>query len=281
MCSSKRSSMKIYLINCGKTAEKQIKQVSERFSHGAEAVTEVVIVGLSKESLGHMKEAKETWPEAAFLALPQEQDTEMIQTAYEMGVEFVLHNPVNEIELGHLLKNIEMTRMMKWMIQKAGTDFCDLPPVAAQKNGGSRLCDSDTDSYIRRLKGILRDIGILSEAGSKDIINIALYLLEHEIHLGDITLRELCTNMGEKTKNVEQRIRRAAMIGLTNLASRGLNDYADPAFNEYAGKLYQFEQIKKEMDYVIGKSDEHGNVRIRKFLGILLEYCKEGERQGF
>ena len=76
-------------------------------------------------------------------------------------------------------------------------------------------------------------------------------------------------------KSVEQRIRRAAFAGMVNLANKGMEDYADPVFNEYAGRLYNFEQIRKEMNYIRGKSDKHGNVRIRNFISGLLAYCRE------
>lgn len=62
---------------------------------------------------------------------------------------------------------------------------------------------------------------------------------------------------------------------LINLAYRGMDDYADPVFNEYGARLYSLEQIKREMSYIIGKSDGHGNVRVRKFLSGLLVCCKD------
>ena len=128
---------------------------------------------------------------------------------------------------------------------------------------------------IRHLKEILQAIGILNEAGSKDIIRIVSHMIEQELEFGDITIRELCTRMKQNSKSVEQRIRRAASEGMYNLALRGLDDYADPVFNEFAGRIYSFEQMKKEMNYIRGKSEKHGNVRIRNFLGGLLDCCRE------
>lgn len=128
---------------------------------------------------------------------------------------------------------------------------------------------------IRHLKGILQEIGILNEAGSKDIIRIISYLIEQELDLSDITVRELCRRMKQNPKSVEQRIRRAASDGMYHLAARGLDDYADPVFNEYGGRLYSFEQMKKEMNFIRGRSEKHGNVRIKNFLGGLLDCCRE------
>ena len=127
---------------------------------------------------------------------------------------------------------------------------------------------------VRHLKGILQEIGILNEAGSKDIIRIISYMIEQELEFGDITIRELCRRMKQNSKSVEQRIRRTAAAGMANLAVRGLEDYADPVFNEYAARLYS-EQIRREMNYIRGKSEKHGNIRIRNFLGGLLDCCRE------
>lgn len=175
------------------------------------------------------------------------------------------------MELEHILRNVDLARTMQWLLRKVETDFCECPQslLGKQPTQSEQVCSL----YIRRLKGILRDIGILSEAGSKDIICIALYLTENNLNLQEITMKELCSMLNLNAKSVEQRIRRAALTGLTNLANRGLEDWADPAFNEYAGKFYQMDQVKKEMNYIMGKSDKHGSVRIRKFLLGLLEYC--------
>ena len=135
--------------------------------------------------------------------------------------------------------------------------------------------ETDYNQSIRRLKSILQEIGILSEAGSKDIIRIVRYLIEEDLDIRDITVRELCSRMGQNSKSVEQRIRRAASVGMANLAYRGMDDYADPVFNEYGARLYSLEQIKREMSYIRGKSDGHGNVRVRKFLSGLLVCCKD------
>ncbi|WP_243134505.1 DNA-binding domain-containing protein [Enterocloster asparagiformis] len=116
---------------------------------------------------------------------------------------------------------------------------------------------------------------MLNDCGSRDILGIVRYLIEKNIELRDVTIRELCARMGENPKSVEQRIRRTAAAGMANLAVRGLEDYADPVFNEYAARLYSSEQIRREMNYIRGRSEQHGNVRVRRFLGGLLECCRE------
>lgn len=179
----------------------------------------------------------------------------------------------------NVLHNIEMASAMQWLIVKARNDFSGGAFSCKASVQGRKMQseeqETDYNQSIRRLKGILQEIGILSEAGSKDIIRIVRYLIEEDLDIRDITVRELCSRMGQNTKSVEQRIRRAASVGMANLAYRGMDDYADPVFNEYGARLYSLEQIKREMSYIRGKSDGHGNVRVRKFLSGLMVCCKD------
>lgn len=88
------------------------------------------------------------------------------------------------------------------------------------------------------------------------------------------TVSELCSRFSpNNSKSMEQRIRRAVNAGLTNLANMGLEDYSNDTFHDLAGTLYSFEQIRKEMDYIRGKSETHGKVSLKNFLNSLIFYC--------
>ena len=182
-------------------------------------------------------------------------------------------------EIENVLKNIEASQTMKRIIAKAQDLFAGTAAGAPQGAGEKEPARSPSlgmgKPYMQRLRGILQGIGISSESGSRDIMAIIEYLMENDMDITETTLNELCGRLGQNPKSVEQRIRRAAFAGMVNLANKGMEDYADPVFNEYAGRLYNFEQIRKEMNYIRGKSDKHGNVRIRNFISGLLAYCRE------
>ena len=74
---------------------------------------------------------------------------------------------------------------------------------------------------------------------------------------------------------MEQRVRRAATAGLVNLANLGIEDYGNDAFTEYAGTLYHFEQVRREMDCIRGRISTHGRVSVKKFLYALAALCGE------
>ena len=121
---------------------------------------------------------------------------------------------------------------------------------------------------------MLQKLGIIGELGSKDILSLLTYLHDQGETLEQQTLGSFLSRFSDNPKSVEQRIRRAASTGLVNLAHLGLEDYTNEVFTEFSNTLYNFEQVRREMDYIRGKSDRHGNVKIRNFLNALLCYCE-------
>ena len=93
--------------------------------------------------------------------------------------------------------------------------------------------------------------------------------------MDETTLSDLCSNFTDSPKSMEQRIRRTAFTGMVNLANLGLEDYSNDIFTTYANTLYNFEQIRREMDFIRGKSNRHGNVKIKNFLNSLVLACEE------
>lgn len=279
----------IYIILKQIITERKLGEICGSAENGQEALEDVaslkpdiIIADLLMPDLDGItfsEKAKKLLPDASVIMLSQVDNKEMVSKAYESGVEFYVHKPVNAIEIENVLKNIEASQTMKRIIAKAQDLFAGTP-AAAPQSGGERETIRPSSlgmgkPYMQRLRGILQGIGISSESGSRDIMAIIEYLMENDMDITETTLNELCGRLGQNPKSVEQRIRRAAFAGLVNLANKGMEDYADPVFNEYAGRLYNFEQIRKEMNYIRGKSDKHGNVRIRNFISGLLAYCRE------
>ena len=290
--------MRIYIVDCDRNSRTELKTMIEDGGMGTvagiasrweeaylelqEMCPDMILADLTlsaSKTIAYIQKIREVLPQTSVVILSHVNDMDIIRMAYEKGAELLIHKPYNEIEVRNVLHNMEMARAMQWMIVKARNDFSAgafswESNVRVRKMQPEEL-ETDYNQSIRRLKGILQEIGILSEAGSKDSIRIVRYLIEEDLDIRDITVRELCSRMGQNSKSVEQRIRRAASVGMANLAYRGMDDYADPVFNEYGARLYSLEQIKREMSYIRGKSDGHGNVRVRKFLSGLLVCCKD------
>lgn len=285
--------MKLYIVDCDRTSRAELKNMIETGNLGTvvgasprweeaylrvqEVGPDVVLADLefcTAKSMVYIGKVRAVMPETTVVALSQAGHPEILRQAYEKGVELMIHKPLNETEVRHVLNNLELARAMKWLLAKAGPN--DGQRESADGGPGAIAAQApDPGPSARRLRGILQEIGVLNDCGSRDILGIIRYLIERDIDLRDMTIRELCGKVGDNPKTVEQRIRRTAAAGMANLAARGMEDYADPVFNEYAVRLYSSEQIRREMNYIRGRSGQHGNVRVRRFLGGLLECCRE------
>lgn len=238
---------------------------------------DIVVVDLlmpKMDGIRFIKTIRPSLPDTAFIMLSQVDSKDMISSAYEAGVEFYIQKPLNAVEVESVIRKvteqINMRRKLS-MVQSLFGAEGGTAGTAADKVPKIRQELSETGKTIRR---ILKDLGIAGEKGSTDIQTIVEYMVEQEEFLGEITLEKVCGYFTDMPKSMEQRIRRAAAVALNRLAHRGMEDYDDEVFREYAASLFGIEQVRKEMSYIQGKSDRHGNVKIRNFLNNLALHCE-------
>ena len=293
--------MKIYLVECIAALKARLKRLISEQSLGdvvgsADTWKEATIDNLEekrpdiiicdikliqREVYTYVHKLRSMLPDAYILVLLQGKDEFILDELYAQGVELVLHKPANDTELTHVLKHLEMSLILKRALElsnaKLGVELSSLTPATVNVLGNEPDVNKDNgvDRYIRKLKTILRDIGIISETGSKDIISIITYLLEKGLDVRDTPMRDLCEKLGDNPKSIEQRIRRATSAAITSLAMRGIEDYADPIYNEYGDRLFGFEQMRTEINYICGKGSVRANFKIKKFIGGLMDYCLE------
>ena len=241
---------------------------------------DIVIVDLlmpEMDGITFVKHAREIWSEAVYVMLSQVSSKDMIASAYEAGVEFFIQKPINSVEVENVIRKVCEKLSMQRMVKKMQNIFMEdsfQNPASSSYSAGT-VPQGTEDQITTTLRTILQRLGIIGDIGSKDIITIAEYMIRHPELTRDITLNELCSQFSDNPKSMEQRIRRAAASGLVNLANMGLEDYGNEIFMEYSGTLYNFEQVRREMDFIRGKGDRHGNVRIRQFLNALCAYCED------
>ncbi len=120
----------------------------------------------------------------------------------------------------------------------------------------------------------MNKLGILGESGCEDIIKSIEFIIENNSK-DTYTLKELFKEISDKPKSIEQRIRRTAFVALNNIANLGLEDYMNDIFVEFSNSIFSFEEVKKEMDYIRGKSSEKGSVNVKKFLQGITYYINK------
>lgn len=280
--------MKFYLLDDDRTItnilkiiiqKRELGEVCGTSNHAIEALDDIKILRPDiiisdllmpeMDGITFVKKAKELLPDAAYIMLSQVSSKDMIESAYEQGIEFYIQKPLNSVEVEKVILTVSQNLSMQRTLQKMQNIFED------SIRSTSHSAPTGKQEYLSKLQKILQRLGIIGDAGSKDIITVIEFLIEEKEDISNITLNELCSRFTDSPKTMEQRIRRAAATGMVNLAHLGLEDYGNEIFTEYANSLYNFEQVRKEMDFIRGKTDKHGNIKIRNFLNALLISCQE------
>lgn len=230
------------------------------------AGADIVLVDLlmpELDGIQFVQRARQHHPDLHFVMLSQVADKEMVAQAYESGVDFYIQKPINSIEVQKVLQKVEKERTLQSTFSQlqhllSGTAPVEAAPQAAPPGG---------DPFAARVDTVLNALGIPADMAAKEIRQMAVYLHGHPEE--EPTVNELCALFSQSPKTTEQRIRRAIGASLVNLAHRGLEDYADETFTEYSGRLFKFEQVRREMEYLRRGEGPRGKVSVRQFLYAL------------
>lgn len=234
---------------------------------------DIVIVDLLMpvmDGITFVKQASKLYPELVFIMLSQVAAKDMISSAYESGIEFFIQKPINSIEVENVIKKVVKNLTMQRTLTEMQSLFMNQMQEILPQEPGKTVQE---DAHIERVKDILQKLGVIGEIGSKDIVSIVDYMITNRDTVADATLVELCSKFTDNPKSMEQRIRRTANSAMVNLANLGIEDYSNDTFIEYSNTLFNFEQVRREMDYIRGKEAKGGNVKIRNFLNALVSYC--------
>ncbi|MCI5952710.1 MAG: response regulator [Anaerostipes sp.] len=226
-----------------------------------------------KEGIEIVKEAVQKGFHGKIIMISCVEDAEMISKAYESGVMFYINKPVNAIEtvsvLGNVKKMIELEQSMS-AIKKALLGS-ETEPMITQK--------PDIDS---RIDEIFTEIGIVGFSGTEETKEVlkAIYRSQTANRMCKYRLKDVyedvCRklygneNLAVNRKNMEQRIRRTIQKALINVAEIGCEDYYDPIFTQYASTLFDFRQVRQEMQHIKDATAYAGKINTKKFIeGII------------
>lgn len=229
------------------------------------------------ETIEHLK--KEGY-QGQFIMISQVVNKEMVAEAYEKGVEFFIHKPINRVEVQSILKRTaEQFKLRDSLLAIQES----LTRIGLDKN-------KRKPTVKEIILSILNDMGVIGEAGSDDIVAIIEYLMNQSERVTQLPpLKDLyeavALKMGtekvdiiKESKAIEQRIRRTILAAIHNLASLGAIDYTNPEFEYYAPRYFDFQEVRTHMLYIEDGKHEHAKVKIniRKFLQVLyLETIKK------
>lgn len=258
---------------------------------------DIVIVDLlmpDMDGITFVGRAKPLMTDTLFVMLSQVSSKDMISKAYDAGIEFFIQKPVNGVEVNNVLERVIRVQKLERTMSsvqslfseggggRAETGACGTENFAS---GISTTADLHVDSapdrsdgtegFRSKLRSIFQSLGISGERGCDELTEVVCYFCQHRDELSEARLSDICSEFSDSPKSMEQRLRRTAASGLSNVASIGLDDYGNETFERYAASLFKFEQVRREMDYLKGNSAQHGNVQIKKFIIALVNECMD------
>ena len=230
---------------------------------------EIVLVDLlmsKMDGIALVDQIKGVRPQISFVMISQVADKGMIEQAYNAGVEFFINKPINIIEVEKVLNHVSDKIKMNSLVAGIKGMFAETEEQSAPLER--------KDDVLREINVFLGLLGMLGEKGTSDILSVCQYLIGHNEEYSKNVLTHIAAEKLETSKNLEQRMRRAIKKGLTNVANLGIDDYSNEGFQVYANYVFDFKNIKDEMDFIKGSSSGGGRVNISKFIEGLLLYRK-------
>ncbi len=203
-----------------------------------------------------------------FIMISQVSTKSMISKAYSAGIEFYINKPINKIEVVSVVKRVKE----KITLEK---NFKIIENMVS--GTGVEMKPRGQEYHLRNIRMVFSKLGIMGEKGGEDILVICKYMLDNNIKNFDFKVKDICSKLSENPKAMEQRVRRAINKGLINIASVGIEDYMNENFIRYSNSLYDFENVKAEMDYIRGKRESGGKISVKRFIENILLVSEASE----
>lgn len=223
------------------------------------------------DGIATMERLHENRFQGSFIMISQVVNKEMVAEAYEKGVDFFIHKPINKIEVQTILRKTEEQHRLKNSIQAIRQSLTNFETPQPQ-----------TKKTVRdHIQSILNDMGIVGEVGSEDITKIVEQLVSEKHNLAPLPpLKELYEQLAMLTKTtpddilkeskaIEQRIRRTILASMINLANLGIVDYTNSEFEYYAPRYFDLTDIRQLMNQIELDGERKARVNIKKFLQVL------------
>ncbi|WP_019554526.1 response regulator [Propionispira raffinosivorans] len=230
------------------------------------------------------------------IMLSQVENKEMIGNAYSLGVDYYITKPINRNEVVSVIRAVSEHMQLKNLVHNIEKNL----HTALRSNHSAEIANTIRHTPLPltiRQKGemMLTEMGIGGEKGCKDLLDILQFLQKQEqetlMQKDFPSLKIIFTKIAEaklgqentieiqkEYKALEQRLRRTIFQALVNLASMGIIDYANPKFEEYAAKFFDFTEVRKimltlESNEKVNMSQIH--INSKKFIKVLFMEAKK------
>lgn len=252
-------------------AESGVKAIPQILS----LVPDVVLIDLlmpELDGIETIEQLREQGYSGQFIMLSQVVNKQMVGEAYQAGVEFFIHKPINQIEVQSIVRRTaEQLRIKNSLL--------------TIRESLAQIGSAEQTKKLQPVKEIvlkkLHDMGIFSDSGSRDIVAIIEVLVERnfsqlppmkELYEAVLMKNDVpVQNLNKECKAMEQRIRRSIFSAMEHLASLGAVDYTIDEFEYYAPRFFDFQEISLLMKQIQGESfaAKPPKINSKKFLHVL------------
>jgi len=204
----------------------------------------------------------------SFIMVSQATSEQLITKAYEAGIEFFIHKPINVLETVSIIQKVQESSKLKQIMSMMHQTMSRYSDVGVSSDEVSKNLQKT------RVYKVFSDLGIIGEAGVKDVYRMVQLIRQQGGGNQSYQLCDIYQKMSEATdhdaKAIEQRVRRATTKGLQNIANVGIEDYHNEIFQSYSSSLFDFKEVRNEMSYSQGKGQYRGKINVKKFIEGLL-----------
>ncbi len=226
---------------------------------------DIILIDLlmpEKDGIEIVKELKEKDCQSKIIMISQVSSKNMISKAYAMGIDFYINKPINVIEVKSIIDKVTKSIENEKTLANIRNMFLNVMDESKVSGASTR---------IKKIQYVLNKLGMSGEKGAKEIISICEHLYSNMQEMSDVNIKEICFKLSSNSNAMEQRIRRAIYKGMSNIAHLGIEDYMNEVFLMYSNSLFNFEDVKAEMDFIRGKRNYGGKISIKKFIdGIMV-----------
>jgi len=299
--------MRIYLIEDDPATRRMLTRIVEEGEVGhvigtAESGDEVayadvqeadiVLVDLlmpGKDGIETIRDLRYQGYTGRFVMISQVENKEMIGDAYQSGIDTYIHKPVNRLEVLAVLKRVgehlALERSLTSIRHSLSALDTRTSPLSPSATGGAV---GQSKPFEAHAYDLLARLGIAGESGAGDLTRLLVWLHQEEqkgnVHWRDLPpLKDLYHScllgsgqaldpeaLQREIKAMEQRLRRTILQALGHLASIGLTDYANPTFEHYAPRLFDFGDVRTRMQELKqGEKTTKCRLNLKKFLTAL------------
>ncbi|MCP3762621.1 response regulator [Domibacillus sp. A3M-37] len=195
------------------------------------------------------------------IMISQVEAKELIGEAYSLGAEYYVMKPINRIEMITVIRKVKERIQLEKSIETIKTSLSSLLPAdnSAARSAQNENSLADIGEYL------LSELGLVGHNGAKDLMEILHFLFSDEEALAsdqnfpslkmifEKTIQKRLgfsvseQDIGREIRASEQRVRRAIIHSTAHFASLGLTDYANPKFEYYAAKFFDFMTVRQKM----------------------------------